>query len=358
MGIAGLLPLLKGGGCTEKCHIKRYKGKRVGIDASTWLHRGAYGCATALALERPCDSYVRYFLRLIDMLRHHDVEPFVVFDGSALPSKALTTNRRREQRQGDRAKGLAAHKAGDAELANSHFQKCISVTHGMVKAVIEELRRAKVEFIVAPYEADAQLAFLARTDQVAAVITEDSDLALYDCKHVFTKMDTYGEGVDVDLTKLTTLAGFRTFKDDMFLDMCILSGCDYVDSVHGVGLKTAQKLITKWRTLERVAKQLKFEKKCEASYLDDVLRAKATFQHHWVYENRQLFGRKMVALSGRDASAVTEEECEFLGGYMERRVVQRVAHGELNPKRYRQELQQEQEKKEAEAQRKRCAATS
>lgn len=43
------------------------------------------------------------------------------------------------------------------------------------------LKREGVEFVVAPYEADAQLAFLALSGDVAAVITEDSDLLAYGC---------------------------------------------------------------------------------------------------------------------------------------------------------------------------------
>ena len=50
------------------------------------------------------------------------------------------------------------------------------------------LRSEKVEFIVAPYEADAQLAYLSSlgVDQggIEAVITEDSDLIAYGCPTV------------------------------------------------------------------------------------------------------------------------------------------------------------------------------
>ena len=75
MGISGLLPLLKGG-CTRKTEIGScYKGQTVGIDASTWLHRGAYGCARELALGKDCSSYVRYFMRLIAMLKHNGIKP-------------------------------------------------------------------------------------------------------------------------------------------------------------------------------------------------------------------------------------------------------------------------------------------
>ena len=41
-----------------------------------------------------------------------------------------------------------------------------------------------MEFLVAPYEADAQMAFLALQGLVHAVITEDSDLIPYGCPRV------------------------------------------------------------------------------------------------------------------------------------------------------------------------------
>ena len=39
-----------------------------------------------------------------------------------------------------------------------------------------------VRYIVAPYEADAQLAYMQRMGHVAAVITEDSDLLVFGCR--------------------------------------------------------------------------------------------------------------------------------------------------------------------------------
>lgn len=46
------------------------------------------------------------------------------------------------------------------------------------------LQQEGVEYIVAPYEADAQMAYLALNDLVQVVITEDSDLIAYGCPRV------------------------------------------------------------------------------------------------------------------------------------------------------------------------------
>lgn len=46
------------------------------------------------------------------------------------------------------------------------------------------LRQENVDYVVAPYEADAQMTFLAITNQVDAIITEDSDLIPFGCPRV------------------------------------------------------------------------------------------------------------------------------------------------------------------------------
>lgn len=50
-----------------------------------------------------------------------------------------------------------------------------------------------IEYLVAPYEADSQLAFLASIPAcrggVSAVITEDSDLVAYGCSRILFKCD-------------------------------------------------------------------------------------------------------------------------------------------------------------------------
>jgi len=42
----------------------------------------------------------------------------------------------------------------------------------------------KIDFVVAPYEADAQLAYLEKIGLIQAIITEDSDLLVFGCKRV------------------------------------------------------------------------------------------------------------------------------------------------------------------------------
>ena len=77
------------------------------------------------------------------------------------------------------------------------------------------------------------------------VITEDSDLLAFGVTKCFFKMDNYGVGYEVDLDKLDLVEelNFRTFTIDMLLVTCILSGCDYLESIKGIGFKKAHRLV-------------------------------------------------------------------------------------------------------------------
>ena len=98
---------------------------------------------------------------------------------------------------------------------------------------------------MAPYEADAQLAYLYKIGKVSVVMTEDSDLLAFGVKKCFFKLNHTGTGYEIDIDELRTVQelNFSNFTLDMLLITCILSGCDYLESIKGIGLKKAHKLI-------------------------------------------------------------------------------------------------------------------
>ena len=58
------------------------------------------------------------------------------------------------------------------------------------------------------------------------------------------KMDTSGNGVVLEQKDLNKAVNMKAdiFTFDKFLYMCILSGCDYLASLPGIGLKKASKV--------------------------------------------------------------------------------------------------------------------
>lgn len=70
--------------------------------------------------------------------------------------------------------------------------------------------------------------------------------------------------------------------------MKILSGCDYLPSIVGLGIKTAHKFLRKYKTVEKVLQYIRLESnmKVPPSYLSALRKAELPFQHQRVYEPR------------------------------------------------------------------------
>jgi exonuclease-1 len=58
-------------------------------------------------------------------------------------------------------------------------------------------------------------------------------------------MDRGGFGLEVDLDEIDKVEemSFRNFTQDMFLSLCIISGCDYLESIKGIGFKKAYRIL-------------------------------------------------------------------------------------------------------------------
>lgn len=160
----------------------------------------------------------------------------------------------------------------------------MGVTHEMEKNVIAALLKLQLAVIVAPYEADPELVYLCHRGICQAIMTEDSDVLVYSAiagksipvLYKFDKASQMVQCIDIDgifrfdeessplaisidnySALPTSIAGssneggkessfMKNIKHlgcrrgrRMFVQMCVLAGCDYCDSIHGVGLVTA-----------------------------------------------------------------------------------------------------------------------
>ncbi len=132
------------------------------------------------------------------------------------------------------------------------------------------------------------MAFLATTGAVAAVITEDSDLVAYGVPRVFLKMDVKtGHGCEVAAASLPRcrelpLAGLTA---EQFLQLCVLSGCDYAASLPGVGPRRAAALLRRFRSAAAAVRHLRFEGVAVPRGYEAALQdALWTFAHQFVYD--------------------------------------------------------------------------
>ncbi|CAE8587467.1 unnamed protein product [Polarella glacialis] len=103
-----------------------------------------------------------------------------------------------------------------------------------------------VECIVAPCEADAQLAHLALTGRIDVCVSEDSDLLAFGCPRVLFGFDPRsGRGREVKLSDLGLCRGLAPYRlaAESLPDLCVLAGCDYLPSLPRLGIKTVAQLL-------------------------------------------------------------------------------------------------------------------
>lgn len=330
MGVKGLLPLLKS--IQKHTHLRQYNGQTLGIDGFGWLHRGACACALQLALDRPTTRYIDFVVNRLRMLLDFGITPYLVFDGDALPSKAMTNMDRRKERVAAKELGLSLYRSGKIDAAQQELQKAVTVTPDMTFKLILELRRMNVTFVVAPYEADAQLAYLEKRGIIDGVISEDSDLLVFGVKKLITKLDQHGDCIEINradfaINREINLAGW---SDSMFRRMAIMSGCDYLPGINRVGLKTAHGFVKKHKDIHKILRVLAFNGKyvLPPNYVDDFRDAERAFLYHRVFCPTR---SELVHLNDLPPD-IKASDMPFLGGNVLPEIAVAVAAGELDPK--------------------------
>lgn len=340
MGISGLLPKLKS--VTERTPITSLRGKTVAVDAYCILHKGAYSCSRELVEGIRTDKCTNYCVRRIDALIEAGVIPYVVFDGGPLPNKKDEEDTRHASRAESLQKARHLWQQGSKVAAMEFYQRAVDITPEIANALVQELKARNIKFVIAPYEADAQCAYLAINGFVDAVLTEDSDLICYGCSDVLLKFD----GSVADRVRFGDLAHCRELSFVgwdlyMFQQMCVLAGCDFVKALPGIGVKKAHAHMRRTRSVERVIRGLRFDGiKVPTAYAAKVQRALWTFKYQLVYCPRRkcVVNLHEVPELGLESDGFCPEaavlvggEADFLGKNIPRETAQGIAEGRLHP---------------------------
>ena len=265
------------------------------------------------------------------MLVHFGVIPYLVFDGDYLPSKAITEVERSKKREESKRIGLELHRMGKQSQAHMELQKAVDVTPEMARELIEELKMSNVQYVVAPYEADAQLVYLEKKGIISGILSEDSDMLVFGANLLLTKLDQYGDCIAIHRNEFTACREISLvgWSDAEFRRMAILSGCDYLPSINKMGLKTAYRLIRKHKSIEKILRMLQFDGQFHvpSGYLEEFRKAELTFLHQRVFCPE---AKKLVMATELAASTETED-LAFIGKDVEPHIARGVAVGDLNP---------------------------
>ncbi|KNB42296.1 exonuclease 1 [Blastocystis sp. subtype 4] len=305
-----------------------YRGKRVAVDIMCWLHRGSISCAREIFLYNDSTKLTDYCISRLEELINNGITPYVVFDGANLPNKQITDDSRRLRREESLSRAKELEKIGSIAEARNEYYRALEITPELYVPLIRRLQALGIEYVVAPYEADAELGFLSRNNYVDFVITEDGDSLVYGCRCVLFKLDN-GIGQEIDTSRLNecTEMNFCGWTHDMFTYMCVLSGCDYLPSLHGVGIRTAYSIVSKGKRPDHIFEMLRRKTEVPDLYVSGFMKAVFTFRHQTVFDPYTQSTIPLMPYS----SALDGMNKDFLGPLLPQDIAIQVASGQIHP---------------------------
>jgi len=273
MGIKGLAKLLsdEAPDCVREVPLSSLHGRKIAIDASMAIYQfliavrsqnGAGGTAVMLTnAEGETTSHIQgLFNRTIRFLTE-GIRPVYVFDGKPPQIKSGELLKRREKREKAQAALKTAQEDGNIEEQDKHSKRLVRAGQKENDDCKKLLELMGIPTLTAPCEAEAQASHLAKTGKVYATATEDMDALTFQTPVLLRKM-TFANNSKAMIQTMNyekAISGLGLNHDE-FVDLCILLGCDYCDTIKGIGPKTALKLVREFKSIENILANIDREK--------------------------------------------------------------------------------------------------
>jgi flap endonuclease-1 len=285
MGIKGLMKFLQDASpkaIREVDGPQAFTGRLLAIDASMCLyqfmimirenHSGSYQNLTNEAGE--VTSHIIGMLSRTIRLMENGIKPVYVFDGKPPELKLAELEGRRAKATEAKANLAKALESGDQEQILKASKGTVRVSKEQNEQTKQLLRLMGVPVVEAPSEAEATCAALCRDGKVYASATEDADCLTFGTSVLIRNlMAAESQKKPVFEVQLSRVLEQLNITMDQFIDFCILSGCDYCDTLKGVGPSTAIKMIMQHGSIEKVLEQPEMAEKVPANFRYQAARA-------------------------------------------------------------------------------------
>ena len=264
MGIKGLAKLLsdEAPDSLREVPLSSLQGRKIAVDASMAIYQfliavrsgGPGGAAMMLTnADGETTSHIQgLFNRTIRFITE-GIRPVYVFDGKPPQFKSHELVKRREKRQKAEEALKAAEETGDVEEQDKQNKRLVRAGTKENNDCKKLLRLMGVPVVEAPCEAEAQAASLAEGGKVYATATEDMDALTFRTPIQIRKM-TFANASKAEVQQISYAKAIEGLgiTHEQFVDLCILLGCDYCDTIRGIGPKTALKLIREHKNIEAI----------------------------------------------------------------------------------------------------------
>lgn len=237
-------------------------GRKIAIDASMSLYQFLIAVRQTDGLQLSSDTgettshLIGIFYRTIRMIEQ-GLKPVYVFDGKPPELKSNELQKRSDAREKAEKAKAEAVETGTAEEVQKYERRLVTVTREQNEEAKRLLRLMGVPYVEAPGEAEAQCAAMARSNKVYAAASEDMDTLTFNAP-VMLRHLTAGDQKKQPVTEINLNAVLEGLNMSLsqFVDLCMLLGCDYCDPIRGMGPSTAFKLITEFKSIEKIKEVL------------------------------------------------------------------------------------------------------
>ncbi|KAF9168686.1 Elongation of fatty acids protein 2 [Actinomortierella ambigua] len=264
MGIHGLSKVIgdNAAGAIREDDIKNYFGRKVAIDASMSIYqfmiavRQQDGQLLQNENGETTSHLMGMFYRTLRMV-DNGIKPVYVFDGKPPTLKSGELAKRTARRKEATAKQEEAEEIGDTEAIDKFNRRTVKVTREHNDECKKLLKLMGIPYIDAPCEAEAQCAALAKAGLVYAAGSEDMDTLTFGSPILLRHL-TFSEAKKMPISEIhlgKAMEGLG-FTRDQFIDLCILLGCDYCDSIKNIGPTRAVALIKEHKNIETILKNI------------------------------------------------------------------------------------------------------
>ena len=281
MGIGKLNELLR-----SKCRsvfvprpLTQFSGKRIAIDANNWIyttlsvaHRRVVD-VTDVAVSDPDRSQILklWLTSVMDSVclwLTYGITPVFVFDGEYPEEKEETRRQRREKKQSLfseivklkeelRSLDILSRTPEHINRLRSLMRQCFYLDPVELELLKSLLHGIGIPILRAKSEAEQLCASLCIEGKVTAVFSADTDTLIHGCPLLLTEFtetvispETESKVHQVMTVSLRDVLQSLEIPFSTLVDLAIMAGCDYNESIKQLGIERAFKLMKTYRSID------------------------------------------------------------------------------------------------------------
>uniref|UniRef100_A0A0G4FIY1 Flap endonuclease 1 n=1 Tax=Chromera velia CCMP2878 TaxID=1169474 RepID=A0A0G4FIY1_9ALVE len=268
MGIKGLMKFIndRAPRAIKQVELQNYTGRKLAIDASMSLYqfmiaiRDGENFSNLTNEQGETTSHIAGFLNRVIRFLDAGIKPVYVFDGKPGQLKSGELLKRANKRAQAEADLKEAQEAGNKDDIKKFIGRTVHVTRKHNEDIKRLLALMGIPVVEAATDAEATCAALAKKGFVYGTGTDDADALTFgtpvQVRHLNLSEQKVRGNPIVEVNLAILLEDLQVTMDQ-FIDFCILCGCDYCDSIKGIGPETAFKMVKEHKDIDTIVEKLK-----------------------------------------------------------------------------------------------------